>query len=149
MTTVAYRDGVIAANHGGSMADVKDAGSTVIFRPEDCGCLIGVSGNLEDALDWRNWYLNGRSRKEVPQPIRHTDKDHPDFTGMVITPNRSIEIWTQYYQPIPISGGIWAIGSGRMFAMGAMMNGASARESVLIARDLDPYTWGDVESLSF
>jgi hypothetical protein len=40
----------------------------------------------------------------------------------------------------PLEGQFWSVGSGELYAIGAMAQGATAEEAVAIACDLDPWT---------
>mgnify|MGYP000914160185 CR=1 FL=1 len=132
MTTIAYRDGVLAAD-----SKVTDGGCYVgsvqkVFRAED-GTIGALAGCLGDNGIFRDWLLSGR---EGPCELKDQGSE-----GIFVTPDG--KIWNVYHggKVFEITGSaFYAHGSGFRIALGAMAAGASAEAAVRICCDLDDST---------
>lgn len=138
MTTIAYKDGVLAADSqetNGKMVD--NFHCKKIFRLKNGG-IIGTSGSSS-----AGWQLIACLE---------------DYAGGTPPLNRvkcnalflfKKKVW--YYEPYHwydiTKDGHYAIGTGRDFAIAAMDAGASAEEAVQIAANRDIYTGGRVQTL--
>lgn len=142
MTTVAYRDGVLAADTLGCSHIRRHCKK--LHRVGDS--ILGFSGNYMDCLHFVRWF----EKKDGPLTFanfRNDNSDAPDVAAIVVC-NGEAEKWTEHCQPTPIYEPFFAIGSGAQAAMAAMHMGASAKEAVKIAMLIDPHTAGEVETLS-
>jgi len=136
VTTVAYRDGILAADRQCSYHCMPVA---KIRRLKD-GSLVGMAGNgpaCEEAVSW----LDCGGQKPV------IDKDRP-FTLLRLYVNGRVEKIEDLNYPLQILLPYFAIGSGADYAMGAMAHGATAEEAVLIATKHDESTGGGVDTLA-
>ncbi|ADX32157.1 hypothetical protein PAK_P30143 [Pseudomonas phage PAK_P3] len=137
MTTIAYKDGIIATDgritQGGVITD-EDAEK----RLEVDGIVFWLSGAV---CDWKviaEAYVNGDGMEDQELKV----------SGLVLDGDG--------LHFISWDGGIYsekvnlerprAAGSGTQFALGAMMAGASAEEAVEAAKALDIYSGGTVRS---
>ncbi|WKW89021.1 peptidase HslV family protein [Pseudomonas phage LSL4] len=137
MTTIAYKDGIIATDgritQGGVITD-EDAEK----RLEVNGIVFWLSGAV---CDWKviaEAYVNGDGMEDQELKV----------SGLVLDGDG--------LHFISWDGGIYsekvnlerprAAGSGTQFALGAMMAGASAEEAVEAAKALDIYSGGTVRS---
>ena len=136
MTTVAYRDGVMAADSRAYSGDKTPIGSKQKIHRMPDGTLLGVSTTSigGDALV-RRWVESG-----CPVPTNDTLKPE-SFTALMVKPsgdvfyaNNNLE-WTG-----PLEVEFIAIGSGEHFALGAMAMGASAERAVEAAIGLDVWS---------
>lgn len=140
MTTIVYRDGVIAADtatfiHDGNLRAPFRASK--LFRLSD-GSVIGGAGLCRDIVRFGKW-LETRSGERPTMGNDYTIiQALPD--GCVVIHDGSDER--------EITGPFCAAGSGAMAAYGALFMGATAREAVEIAMKLDPWTGGEVEVVS-
>ena len=137
MTTIAYRNGVLAGD--GRETSIGDDESAVVltdncikvFKLKD-GRLFGGSRGSEDITR-----LHQALIKNAPLPKLE------DVNGLLI--DRKGRIWL-YEGTIwqPIKSKYYAVGSGSVFALGALDQGATAIEAVRIGARRDPYSGGKI-----
>lgn len=82
MTTIAVRDGVMAADTMGFLAE-KRTRAKKLFRCDD-GSVIGICGNWTDGKLFADWYNAGADRNEPPK-WRTQGDERVDFTALVLT----------------------------------------------------------------
>lgn len=133
MTTIAYRDGIMAADSRAYAGDKHPIGSKVKIRRLEDGTLIGASttivGGGERVLDWIEGGMD--NDEVVPE----------SFQVLVVRPGGKIFVGTgNCYLSGPLDASYIAIGSGEQYAHGALMMGASAVEAVRVACHCDPWT---------
>lgn len=135
MTTVAYRDGIIAGDSQVTSGDV-DVGRAVKIERKG-SVVVGVAGCLAFCQGFLDWFRGGM--KGDP-PIMRKDDSRAEaivvYGGHVLS--RDNDGWDRLRAPY------YAIGSGRQFAMGAMAAGASAEGAVRCAIKHDVYSGGEV-----
>lgn len=154
MTTIAYRDGILAADSCVSLQ--TEAGGARKFRCEKLYAklvyerenaddskkvIIALAGESSPGLVFLDWY---GSDDEPPQRLID---GAADFTALILTEDGLFEA-DAYCRPDKILEDFYAIGSGAKAAMGAMYAGASALEAVEIAAKIDPYTAGPFTTMS-
>ena len=135
MTTIAYRDGVLAADTAMARGGTLYPGSiTKIVRASN-GCLAGAAGTAGYNGAFLRWALAGMEGD--PPTAKQDDRDCD--TGIIFRPDGSVVLYepTGWFETHP---GVYAIGSGREFALGAMRAGADAEQAVMAAAAHDPYT---------
>lgn len=142
MTTVAYRNGALAADRQYGNDGVVEGETTKIFRRESDGALIGCCGTSSICKRFQRWFLDG---EQGEAPSLKGDDLH-SAGGFIIRPDGRIELH-DYFGCVPVSGAFFAIGSGKDFALGAMEAGASAAEAVEIAARRDAHTGCGVDVL--
>ena len=126
MTTVAVRDGIMAA-------DSQLSGSTVfrvqkIYELPGGGC-VGGCGEWAKAYSAISWLLGGRQG------------DAPDFENaelVILKPDGSVWLACERFPEFPILDGVAAIGCGSAAAMALMHAGFSAKEAVVRTCLTDP-----------
>lgn len=140
MTTIAYRDGIIAADSGVTSGSSHVGYATKIGRGggQYKGWVAGVSGNL----DWSRAFLDSFEKGDLLPQAKGDEGG-----TLLISPRRQMFLWYGVYTPYRIRAPFYAIGSGCNEARGAMAAGASAIEAVRIAKRLDEGTFGPVKSL--
>lgn len=143
MTTIAYRDGVLAADRRAYSGGKSPIGlKTKVERLKD-GSLLGVSSTVVGAsTQIRDWVERGCP---LPAP---DDLQPESFELLLIRP--SGEVFYACNAPTltgPLEAAFLAVGSGSDYALGAMSMGASAVEAVEVAASHDPWTGGGVNSL--
>ena len=138
MTTIAYRDGILAADTRMTQGSALVGNVVKIVRRKKDGALAGGAGDCSWVQSFHRWVLRGEKG----------DLDPPgdDSKGLLIT-RKKIELF-EASGPVEFNPPFFAMGSGRDFAMGAMAAGASAEEAVRLAMQLDAFTGGDVMVLS-
>lgn len=123
MTTIVYRDGIMAADSRAYTGSRTPIGTKTKIRHLEDGTLVGVSSSIpgggEAVLDW---YLNGK-----PESV-----DLPgSFTLLVVTANgQAFFARDTAFVSGPIDAPYFAIGSGEEYALGALSMGASAVDAV-------------------
>jgi hypothetical protein len=143
MTTIAFKDGILAADSRAMCNHwVAHDSAMKIFEethPVHGRMLFAIAGD----------YVEGRhavqaifaKKKYVPQ---HSETG---FTVLGVTPQGQLRQWVvgeTHTDGEAVLAPFYAIGSGRVPAMAAMHAGATAIEAVEIAKKLDPSTGGEV-----
>lgn len=142
MTTVAYRDGIMASDTraGGPFVSV----ARKIYKMN--GWLVGFSGQLQDGLTFVRWCEAGMDMEKLPNFIIHESGDNPIIDALVVKASDDVTYWTQHFQPIPIIEPFAAVGSGGLAARAAMHMGATAEEALHVAMAVDGGTGGDIQT---
>lgn len=131
MTTVAYRDGILAADSRGTCAGwVQPGKETKLFRLQD-GRAAGVTGQWAIAKRLLDWIESDRSTAQ------------PEGDARVIVVGKRIEVFEDGHSYIE-NAKFMAWGSGMPPALGALHAGASAVEAVRIASLVDTLSGGKV-----
>lgn len=131
MSTICYRDGIMAADSRAFSGGRTPIGAKMkIHRLKD-GSLFGVSSpvvGLPEAL--RDWFNAGADVEAQPANL--------DFHALLIKPDGEVFYYSDSVFPSgPLAGAFWAIGSGEQFALGAMAFDADAVQAATIAADMD------------
>lgn len=151
MTTIAYRDGILAADSWATF-NTEAGGSrrhlcTKLYRKritegkKTFDVVLGTAGESTPALLFVDWYGSG---KPIPEMLIHHGGD---FSVLILTPKGLFEA-DMMCRPDLILEPFYAVGSGAKAALAAMHCGKSAIEAVRIAAKLDPYTGGRIYSES-
>lgn len=141
MTTIVYREGVLAADSQAYCGSRRvSLGTKVKVRRLEDGTLIGASSSIVGATDdLLDWYEH-----DTPLPEKYDSFQllvvNPDGSAFLAFDNTSLSG--------PITGDYYAIGSGEDFALGALAMGASAEEAVRIASQFDYHTNDKILSIS-
>lgn len=142
MTTIAYRDGVIAADSQSTAGDSIVGECAKIARNRD-GDLAGAAGDAGFSYAFLSWFMAGE-KGEAPEA---KCEDNCFDRGCVFRANGTIEV----YEPRGLhltEAKYYALGSGRPEALGAMFAGADPVTAVRAAMAHDPRTGGTVWTLS-
>lgn len=142
MSTITYRDGIMAADSRAYNGGRTPIGAKMkIHRLED-GSLLGVSSPVVgqgEAL--RDWFNAGADVSEHPSPL--------DFQALLVKANGEVFYYSDTPFPSgPLAGPFWAIGSGEQYALGAMVCGATAIQAVEVAAGLDSMSQLPVAALT-
>lgn len=136
MTTIAYKDGVLAADTLITANGMICGYAKKIWRAGRL--LIGGAGSDAVTNTFRDWVKDGMSG------------DHPlkkDIGNLfIVKPDGLTVMWCDD-GPFLMKETFWALGSGEEVAMGAMAAGASARKAVQLACARDTRSGGDVTVL--
>lgn len=124
MTTVAYKNGVMAADRAISGSGHIGTARKVWKRKSD-GALVGGCGTVSVIQKWAEWFLTGERGNS---PGLGSDEDSASQM-MVVRPNGTVENHDRYGRAV-FEAPYYAIGSGTDYALGAMAFGASARQAV-------------------
>lgn len=142
MTTIAYKDGVLAADT--AMIDKGSAkvyGRTKIARRND-GALIAACGNSAWGDAFRAWAVNGQYPGDLPT----LPEKASSASGAVISADGTVVVWTTEDGNLTTATRppYFAMGSGAPFALGAMFAGASAIDAVRAAMHHDEASGGSI-----
>jgi 20S proteasome alpha/beta subunit len=134
VTTIAYRDGIMAADRMVTGNGIYDGDVTKIMRLTD-GTLFGASGasHLKKALI--TWIESGMAYETRPK-----DFDQVEFEGILVKPNGSVFFIEKGFTSFEIDAEYVATGSGRELALGAMAFGATAEQAIDCASKHDTKT---------
>lgn len=129
MTTVAFKEGILAADTQITEGDVKYYGRKIEILPD--GRVVATSGNVDDGILFVDWLLGGR--KKAPRLKK-------GFEGIVIEVDGT---WNKYYKecmPVKHDDPIYSFGSGWAVARTGMLCGLTAYQAVQLAGEIDNNT---------
>lgn len=140
MTTIAYRDGVLAADTRAYSGRAQPIGNKQKIFSIKGGSAFGVSTpqpGLSEAI--RDWFVECKHPDH--EPVLNGDAG---FDMLEITKEGLVYFYHNSFRPTgPITAPYFAIGSGAEYAMGAMAAGCDAVDAVAAAAMHDVWT-GDV-----
>lgn len=140
MTTIAYKDGVVAADSLVTEGSRRVGYTDKLYRLHD-GSVVALAGSLSLIRPVLRWFENRRSRENPPEEV----KDDGISEVVRFTPEGDIEVYERgNIVPFDSLNEFYAFGSGASYALGAMTNGASPAEAVKIASEYDIFTGGDI-----
>lgn len=135
MTTIAYKDGIVA--YDGLMMFGDYIYQTDFDKCEDHGAIFFCSGNPDDAEKFIDFWMSGIEPLQKPDVEMIVVED-----GVVY---QAVMDGTADMQKTELTRP-WAIGSGWQFAVGAMDAGVSAEDAVRVAACRDPMTGGTIRT---
>lgn len=141
MTTIAYRDGVLAGDSRVSCGDMVVDNKAVKVHRIRGNRLLGWAGKVEDAERLKL----ALRKKETPPANLDVDAIMVHMVnGAPMIQLFEGNLWvTQKGQPY------YAIGSGAPYALGAMDAGATAQEAASIGSKRDVASGGKIRSVRF
>lgn len=139
MTTIAYRDGIMAADSCvANNAGTRLGRARKIHRLPD-GTLAAGAGDFAAVLNVIDWLAAGQPTDERP-----AFEDETAVVLLLVHPDGIVGILETDLRECQVEGDYFAIGSGCEGALGAMAAGARAEEAVRIACGIDTNTSGPV-----
>jgi len=144
MTTIVYRDGILAADSRVSYGSAIIPGTIRKVQRLSNGALYGFSGSVEVGEIMRRRV--SKASDEMAPLEDEVDLKGESFEALIIQPDGGVlcfenRTWMEFKCPYI------AMGSGRDFAYGALAMGASAKQAIKAAAALDPGTGGRIVSL--
>ncbi|USN15553.1 nucleophile aminohydrolase [Brevundimonas phage vB_BpoS-Kikimora] len=139
MTTIAYRDGVLASDSLVTMNGIRE-GSAVKIESHR-GVLFGGVGTWAAVVSFMAWVRKG-AHGRCPM-----ESSGAESTGFIIAPSGHAVLFSEYGS-LTVDRPYFALGSGRELALGAMAAGATASEAVHCALEYDIYSGGPVRVLT-
>lgn len=136
MTTIAYRDGVLAADRLITADGIRCGTVAKVIRGPG-GQLAAVSGDLNDVTLFFKWVqrgCRGRPPKGTNNPL-----------GYLVLPSGLVKEWEGTDDFNVFESSFRAAGSGERFAIGAMAAGADAVRAVEIACEFDVHSGGGID----
>lgn len=146
MTTITFRDGLLASDTRISLGDMPAGNTRKLYNIN--GYCVAAAGERSEIEPFFKWLREGADLFEKPTWPKDTKTG---FSAIVIGACQLPAVW---YCWSTESGSLivdeviapyFSIGSGKYFAIGAMAHGASSVEAVRAAMKCDPWTGGDVE----
>ncbi|MCP5005525.1 MAG: hypothetical protein GY941_16540 [Planctomycetes bacterium] len=138
MTTIAYKDGVLAAD---SMVctknGIKIAQINKIIKNKNG--MAGIAGNLGDVSKIKEWMNIGADINKLLDFSKGS-------SAIFIKPDGSIN-FIEEGSVINVAADFVAVGTGEEIAMASMMAGVSAKKAVHIACKLDAYSGGKIKTV--
>lgn len=143
MTTIAYKDGVLAADSLATRNGAREGLSVKILRRGPL--LAGATGSADFAKAFRDWFARG-CKGDCP-PMGDPDKNWGE--GFIIMPDERLVVFgpAATWESGGLHDGTGAWGSGGEFARGAMAAGATAEEAVAAACRFDIHSGGQIITL--
>lgn len=144
MTTIAYRDGTMAADTRAYAGYNAPLGSKSKLRLSEDGSLMGCSSSAPGQSDAvLAWALAGADPRSAPA------FDKPNFALLIVRPDGSaLYGYDSFHLSGPVSAPFYAVGSGMGYAIGAMSMGASAERAVEVACQHDVWTGAPVQAIT-
>ncbi len=141
MTTIAYRDGILAADTQMTLNNCVDGTQIKIVRR---GLVMAAaSGTAAMCQQFRDWFIMGMDGD--PPPAQHSQNPDWNYWGLLFH-GATILCW-QAPGWVRIVAPYFAMGSGGDYATGAMAFGATSEEAILAAMKHDTSTGGEVTVL--
>lgn len=137
MTTIAWRDGVLAADSQTTSGTTK-ATWPKLFRLPD-GRAVAFAGDYGSGFRFVECLRAGDP---------YSPRQGEDFIAIVMRKDGSAWLYENGALHGRIKDKFYAIGSGAPFALGAMTAGATARGAVKAAAQFDCYTGGRVKQVA-
>jgi hypothetical protein len=150
MTTVAYKDGMLAADSrscigGGGSHMIYEEDAVKLFPHVGPFLAVGISGDQQVAED----IIMEVSRYTTVDQVRGFELSEEAMGVQMLAIDHEGQLW--YYQGSKSfklrSDKPYAIGSGSDFALAAMDLGKTAEEAVSFAATRDPFTNTEVQKL--
>lgn len=142
MTTIAYRDGVMAADTMVNSGGVILGSNRKIVRNK-AGELAGGAGAASVIESFLRWFMDGEKKAIWPELT-----SGPNFTDvvLVVREDGALEVYDGFGMH-PITAPYYALGSGEDVAFGALFMGATPFDAVRAAMAHDCRTGGQVDVL--
>jgi hypothetical protein len=134
MTTIVYRNGVLAGDMLATDGDIKLPGSFKKVFKNKKGWIWGCCGTGGPICDFDRWMM-----EYCPEtlPNRNIPKSG-DYEAIVVDPKGNVyDVSKGWVELQPSDMRFFAIGSGAAAAYGALWHGATAVEAVLCATRVD------------
>ena len=141
MTTIAYRDGVMAAD---TLCTVNNAIEGRVVKIARRGPIMaGAAGSAPMCRAFLDWFKAGM--KGDPPATQHPVSSDWNYWGLIVTPDHILSLMGSGW--MTVSAPYHAMGSGAEYALGAMAAGATAVQAVEAAIRHDTRSGGDITVL--
>lgn len=134
MTTIAYKDGILAVDSQATFGTLRVPGITKKMRLLQDGSIAAGCGVLATVSKMFHWLDTDRS---TDCPLKGGEQSS---VVIVVTMAGEVQIWEDELPYEHDANAPLAQGSGMEIAYGAMQCGKTAEEAVEIAAELDIYT---------
>lgn len=142
MTTIAYRDGVLASDSRATSDNIITSAATrkIVKAGRVLAAVCGTSAMGRDFLCWVERGCVG----DMPSVV-HERNPEWSFWAFLSTPEGNFLV--QECGMVRVHGDYFAMGTGRELALGAMAHGATAEEAVAAAIKHDNGSGGPIRSV--
>lgn len=141
MTTITYRNGILAADSLISYQSYTNGSRPKITICKDF--LVALAGPARYRRSLEDWVMEGCPEDRVPKVlIEHEDK----FNALIVDKYGLAHEFDNGFL-LPVHADYTAVGSGSLFALGAMAHGASAEQAVIAACQHDKSSGGPVSTM--
>lgn len=106
-----------------------------------CDYIMGFAGNADGMMQAIDFFHNPDSYKQCPKLN--------NMTGIVLTAQGDIFTYDNPQRWMAVSDDYFSIGSGSIFALGALAAGADLKTAIKIASERDPYTGMGIKILTW
>lgn len=152
MTTIVYRDGVMAADSRATV-DTEAGGARMVmcdklFRVGDA--IIGTAGDGFASLlfvDWYRFTMLEPDKDRADELASRLLEGEADIDMLVLRKDGLFE-FDKWCRAERIKMPFYAVGSGAKAALGALHMGADARQAVAVACKIDPYSAPPIVTMS-
>lgn len=141
MTTIAYRDGIMAADSLATGGDVRRGEVAKLDTLAD-GTILGLTGSSGLAPLVCAWLAAGAKWEDRPKL-----PDGLTIGGLLVRPGGTVFVISTNFVLQQVTAEFHAQGSGNEIAIGAMAMGATAEQDVAVAAKFDIYTGGAITTL--
>lgn len=141
MTTVAFRDGVMASDSRYSDVSTGITVGPKLFKKKvgKKEHIIGICGDVYAAMVFVDWY--GTEDKDLHKTL--VDMTDDSFE-VIIWDGKKLKSANRYCRLLEVGEPYFAIGSGGVHAITAMDCGKSSIQAVQLAMKRDPYSGGRI-----
>ena len=151
MSTVVYKDGVMAADTRLTLGDEYQEGILKIGQTEHF--LFGWAGRVGGMIPYYDWIKECEQRSLVPESWYDYAEANPvkEDWGTAMIADKDGKVWAisdSGLSVVRIPRGWDAIGSGAEYAIGALLSGKDAGEAVAVAMQVDTGTGGKVNTFT-
>lgn len=135
MSTIAYRNGILAADTQVTHNDTIVFGMNKLYQLK-CGSWFGFTGRGDQLHVWQEWVEAGMPPTAVELDV-----------SILLVRRKQLWLFGGCLPPMRVKEPYHAVGSGAVFALAAMDAGADAVQAVRIACKRDIYSGGKVRSV--
>lgn len=139
MTTIAYKDGILAADSQMNVGNIKIPGAAKIVSLPN-GDILAGAGHLDKVAIAQAFFGQKNWKDKIDEAPIWED----GFEAILVSKGK-LYYCTRNCVPYPVEHPFFAIGSGTDVAMAGMYTGLSAPDAVLLASELDIYTNNKVQ----
>jgi ATP-dependent protease HslVU (ClpYQ) peptidase subunit len=133
VTTIAWRGRILAADTQLTLGDDIKTYCRKLYQIKGHGCMA-CAGDTDGEWLFRQWFMAGEKLADFEW--KRTKK----FEALHVNQWKDVYWYDDGPTPVPVEHEFAAIGTGSKFAMAAMHLGATAKEAVLFASELDQNT---------
>ena len=148
MTTIAYRDGIMASDSGSWAGEARHGWARKLARGPD-GTLYGCAGNAAQADGFLKWVDAGCQGDHPKADREGQDGRESSFIVLAVTPGGPIRLITARGEECYTDAPYYAIGAASATAFGALFMGATAEQALKAASEHGSGAFGKIKTVNF